>query len=90
VLSFTLPSLRAPPPPPTPRQALLGEDASEALGDLQRLWALAAGYGYQDWLVFDASVVRGLAYYTGGAWAYYAQPAIEPFISWGFIFSFIA
>jgi len=47
-------------------KALLGDAASEALGDLQRLWALAEGYGYADWLVFDASVVRGLAYYTGG------------------------
>lgn len=48
-------------------QQLLGADASEALADLQQLWALAEGYGYADWLVFDASVVRGLAYYTGGA-----------------------
>jgi histidyl-tRNA synthetase len=24
-----------------------------------------AGYGFADWLVFDATVVRGLAYYTG-------------------------
>jgi histidyl-tRNA synthetase len=47
-------------------QQLLGADASEALADLQQLWALAEGYGYADWLVFDASVVRGLAYYTGG------------------------
>jgi ATP phosphoribosyltransferase regulatory subunit HisZ len=27
--------------------------------------ACGAGYGYADWLVFDATVVRGLAYYTG-------------------------
>jgi len=25
----------------------------------------AKTYGFADWLVFDASVVRGLAYYTG-------------------------
>lgn len=31
----------------------------------QELWRLAEGYGYVDWLIFDASVVRGLAYYTG-------------------------
>jgi hypothetical protein len=59
-----------PPSPnrhPSPVQkALLGSDASEALGDLQRLWALAEGYGFAEWLVFDASVIRGLAYYTGG------------------------
>lgn len=44
---------------------LLGPAGSEALSDLQQLWRLAEGYGYKDWLVFDASVVRGLAYYTG-------------------------
>lgn len=44
---------------------LLGPDGSQALTDLQALWKLAEGYGYADWLVFDASVVRGLAYYTG-------------------------
>lgn len=43
---------------------LLGAD-SPALQDMQRLFQLAEGYGYRDWLVFDASVVRGLAYYTG-------------------------
>lgn len=46
-------------------ESLLGSGA-EALSDLRRLFELAEGYGYQDWLVFDASVVRGLAYYTGG------------------------
>ncbi len=48
-------------------EALLGPEA-EAVEDLKRLFALAEGYGYADWLVLDASVVRGLAYYTGG-WA---------------------
>ena len=43
---------------------LLGED-NTAVQQLQRLFELAAGYGYDDWLVFDASIVRGLAYYTG-------------------------
>jgi len=43
---------------------LLGED-HEAVADLRELWALADAYGIADWLVFDASVVRGLAYYTG-------------------------
>lgn len=45
-------------------QQLLGND-STAVQQLQRLFQLAQGYGYQDWLVFDASIVRGLAYYTG-------------------------
>jgi histidyl-tRNA synthetase len=45
-------------------EALLGPD-DEAAADLRRLFDLAAAYGFADWLVFDASVVRGLAYYTG-------------------------
>jgi hypothetical protein len=57
--------------PPQPQQPS-GSGGAGALADLQRLWALAEGYGYADWLVFDASVVRGLAYYTGeprgGGW----------------------
>jgi histidyl-tRNA synthetase len=44
---------------------LLGEAGADALADLRQLWALAEGYGFKEWLVFDASVVRGLAYYTG-------------------------
>jgi len=44
---------------------VLGED-SEALVELERLFQLCEVYGIQDdWIVFDASVVRGLAYYTG-------------------------
>uniref|UniRef100_A0A7S0X107 histidine--tRNA ligase n=1 Tax=Chlamydomonas leiostraca TaxID=1034604 RepID=A0A7S0X107_9CHLO len=43
---------------------LLGPE-SEAVKDIRRLFELAQGYGYADWLVFDPSVVRGLAYYTG-------------------------
>ena len=45
-------------------EALLGAD-SPALANLKRVYDLAEAYGYADWLVFDASVVRGLAYYTG-------------------------
>ncbi|KAH8055142.1 histidyl-trna synthetase [Aureococcus anophagefferens] len=45
-------------------EALLGAD-SPALANLREVYALAEAYGYADWLVFDASVVRGLAYYTG-------------------------
>lgn len=44
-------------------QQLLGP--SEALDELQLLFQLAKGYGYSEWLEYDASVVRGLAYYTG-------------------------
>ncbi|KAI9122262.1 hypothetical protein K1719_006951 [Acacia pycnantha] len=37
----------------------------EAVADLKQLFALAEKFGYYEWLQFDASVVRGLAYYTG-------------------------
>eukprot|EP00607_Mallomonas_marina_P001793 CAMPEP_0182439044 /NCGR_PEP_ID=MMETSP1167-20130531/86182_1 /TAXON_ID=2988 /ORGANISM="Mallomonas Sp, Strain CCMP3275" /LENGTH=433 /DNA_ID=CAMNT_0024632629 /DNA_START=286 /DNA_END=1587 /DNA_ORIENTATION=- len=40
-------------------------DSSPGLNDLKRLFSLSESYGYSDWLVFDPSVVRGLAYYTG-------------------------
>lgn len=45
-------------------QDVLGAD-HEAVRELQELFSLARGYGYERWLQFDASVVRGLAYYTG-------------------------
>ncbi|KAG7671296.1 hypothetical protein Ndes2526B_g02218 [Nannochloris sp. 'desiccata'] len=45
-------------------EALLGAE-NEAVSDLKKLFELAEAYGFADWLVFDASVVRGLAYYTG-------------------------
>mmetsp|Transcript_7880 Transcript_7880/g.29189 ORF Transcript_7880/g.29189 Transcript_7880/m.29189 type:complete len:492 (+) Transcript_7880:393-1868(+) len=45
-------------------EKLLGAD-NEAVLELRQLFQLAEGYGYADWLQFDASVVRGLAYYTG-------------------------
>ncbi len=42
----------------------LGE-GSAAVAELSALFALCEGYGISDWVEFDASVVRGLAYYTG-------------------------
>ncbi len=45
-------------------EQLLGAD-NEAVADLRQLFTLAEAYGMADWLVFDASVVRGLSYYTG-------------------------
>lgn len=42
--------------------------ASEAIAEVQRLFDLAKEYGFDDYLIFDASVVRGLAYYTGIVW----------------------
>lgn len=43
---------------------VLGSDG-EAVADLKKLFSLAEHYGYSQWIIFDASVVRGLAYYTG-------------------------
>lgn len=45
-------------------QELMGAD-SPAVQELETLFDLAKAYGYEDWLVLDLSVVRGLAYYTG-------------------------
>ncbi len=45
--------------------ARLGGEGSQALADLRRLFDLIDAIGRADDLVFDASVVRGLAYYTG-------------------------
>ena len=42
----------------------LGPEAKGVV-DLKKLFAVAKDYGIADWFVFDASVVRGLAYYTG-------------------------
>lgn len=39
--------------------------AGEAVADLKLLFSLAENFGFSDWIQFDASVVRGLAYYTG-------------------------
>ena len=38
---------------------------SMAVSELERLFQLLESYGISDWTTFDASVVRGLAYYTG-------------------------
>jgi len=45
--------------------ARLAPAGSRALAELRELFALLESYGCRDWVVFDASVVRGLAYYTG-------------------------
>jgi len=46
--------------------ALCGDGVdTSGVDELKRLFELADAYGFGDWLQFDASVVRGLAYYTG-------------------------
>jgi len=36
-----------------------------AVNELNQVWELAENYGITEWIEFDASVVRGLSYYTG-------------------------
>lgn len=43
----------------------------QAVKDLQRLFELVGAYGFREWLVFDASIIRGLAYYTGKILGYF-------------------
>ena len=38
---------------------------TNTIAEVQRLFKLLEAYGLGDWVVFDPSVVRGLAYYTG-------------------------
>lgn len=45
-------------------QELVGAD-SEAVFEIKRLFELAEASGISDYLEFDPSIVRGLAYYTG-------------------------
>ena len=45
--------------------ARFAPEGSQALADLRRLFDLLDAYGIGDRALFDASVVRGLAYYTG-------------------------
>merc|ERR1712188_82528 len=49
-------------------KAMKGSDVQsmkESINEMKEVFALADCYGFGDWLIFDASVVRGLAYYTG-------------------------
>ena len=41
------------------------DPSSVAVVQLTKLLSLCEAYGIEEWIIFDASVVRGLAYYTG-------------------------
>lgn len=43
---------------------VLGDD-SDAVSELTNLFSALDAYGISEWVEFDASIVRGLAYYTG-------------------------
>eukprot|EP00759_Apiculatamorpha_spiralis_P055126 PhF_6_TR7286/c0_g1_i1/m.10885/K01892/HARS, hisS; histidyl-tRNA synthetase len=44
--------------------AVIGE-GHPAVDELKTVFSLIQAYGFGDWILFDASVVRGLSYYTG-------------------------
>merc|ERR1712072_177598 len=46
-------------------QQSVGEVICPAVDEIRQLQKYAGAAGFADWLEFDASVVRGLAYYTG-------------------------
>ncbi|KAH7511997.1 hypothetical protein FEM48_Zijuj12G0043400 [Ziziphus jujuba var. spinosa] len=48
----------------TELEEILG-GTGNAVADLKQLFSLADKFGYSEWIQFDASIVRGLAYYTG-------------------------
>ena len=52
---------------------LICRPVTQAVRDLRRLLELVEAYGHTEWLTFDASIIRGLAYYTGSAdlWLYH-------------------
>jgi histidyl-tRNA synthetase len=52
----------------------------EAVADLKKLFSFAEQYGYADWICFDASVVRGLAYYTGIVFEVFSSPLSHIYI----------
>lgn len=57
----------------------------ESLADLEggpelvSLFAQAADYGIADWVQFDPTVVRGLAYYTGVVWEVFVKDPTSSF-----------
>ncbi len=48
----------------TDYEALLGSNA-QGIIDLKTIFTVLEAYGMKEWFVFDPSIVRGLAYYTG-------------------------
>mmetsp|Transcript_23906 Transcript_23906/g.56478 ORF Transcript_23906/g.56478 Transcript_23906/m.56478 type:complete len:551 (-) Transcript_23906:45-1697(-) len=61
---------------------VLGED-SEAVQQITKLLSLCEAYGIIDWIIFDASVVRGLAYYTGAVFEAFDRKGVLRAIAGG-------
>lgn len=61
---------------------VLGED-SEAVQQITKLLSICEAYGISDWVLFDASVVRGLAYYTGAVFEAFDRKGVLRAIAGG-------
>ncbi len=61
---------------------VLGED-SEAVQQIGNLLELCKAYGIEDWILFDASVVRGLSYYTGAVFEAFDRKGVLRAIAGG-------
>jgi len=61
---------------------VLGED-SEAVQQIGDLLELCESYGIEDWILFDASVVRGLSYYTGAVFEAFDRKGVLRAIAGG-------
>lgn len=59
-------------------------DQHEVVNELRTLFDLAEAYQYREWLTFDASIVRGLAYYTGTVFeAFYKGTSLRAVLGGG-------
>eukprot|EP00529_Nitzschia_sp_RCC80_P031879 CAMPEP_0113503592 /NCGR_PEP_ID=MMETSP0014_2-20120614/34242_1 /TAXON_ID=2857 /ORGANISM="Nitzschia sp." /LENGTH=550 /DNA_ID=CAMNT_0000398601 /DNA_START=91 /DNA_END=1743 /DNA_ORIENTATION=+ /assembly_acc=CAM_ASM_000159 len=63
-------------------KGVLGED-SEAVQQITKLLGLCEAYGIIEWIIFDASVVRGLAYYTGAVFEAFDRKGVLRAIAGG-------
>jgi len=61
---------------------VLGED-SEAVQQISNLLELCKVYDIEDWILFDASVVRGLSYYTGAVFEAFDRKGVLRAIAGG-------
>lgn len=61
---------------------VLGEN-SQAVQQISKLMCLCETYGIGDWILFDASVVRGLAYYTGAVFEAFDRKGVLRAIAGG-------
>ena len=60
------------------------DQGSTASTELESLFLLIDSYGISDWVQFDASIVRGLAYYTGPVFEAHDRSGNLPATGFGF------